>query len=195
MPAVGAHSRPPTFGSTAGVGCEHLLERVGVGRGDLVGGGRAGDDLAVELGGVEQLVVVALGDDAPVVEHDDLVGEFDRREAVRDHERGAPGHRLGERDLDALLGRRVDRGGGVVEHEHARVGDERPRDRQTLALPAGERDAALADLGFIALRQPRDELVRLRVARGLFDLGDAARPDARRRCSRRRLQRTGTGRR
>ena len=87
-----------------------------------------------------------------------------------DHEGGAPGHRLGERELDALLGGGVDRGGGVVEDQHARVGDERARDRQALALAAGERDAALADLGVIALRQARDELVRLRAARGLFDL-------------------------
>ncbi len=135
------------------------------------GGGRAGDDLAVELGGLEQLVVVSLGDDAAVVEHHDLVGEFDRREAVRDHEGGATGHRLGQRVLDALLGGRVDRRGGVVEHQHARVGHERSRDRQTLALPARERHAALADLRLISLRQPRDELVRLRVTRGLFDLG------------------------
>jgi hypothetical protein len=99
--------------------------------------------------------VVALGDDPAVVEHDDLIGQRDRREAVGDHEGRAPGHRLRERQLDAPLGGGVDRGGGVVEDQHARVRDERPRDREALALAAGERQAALPDLGVIALWQAR----------------------------------------
>ena len=45
---------------------------------------------------------------------------------------------------------------------------QRARDRQALALAAGERQAALADLRVIALRQARDELVRLRAARRLL---------------------------
>ena len=86
-------------------------------------------------------VVVAVGDDAAVVEHDDLIGERDRREAVGDHEGRAPGHRLVERQLDLLLGRGVDRGGRVVEDQHARVGEQRARDRDALALAARERAA------------------------------------------------------
>ena len=35
-----------------------------------------------------------------MVEHDDLVGQRDRRQAVGDDERRAPGHRLVERELD-----------------------------------------------------------------------------------------------
>ena len=52
---------------------------------------------------------------AAVLEHDDLVGERDRREPVGDHERRAPGHHLAQRGLDRLLGRGVDRRGRVVE--------------------------------------------------------------------------------
>ena len=52
----------------------------------------------------------------------------------------------------------------------ARVDDERARDRDALALPAGERDPALADHRVVALGQPLDELVRLREPRGLLDL-------------------------
>ena len=80
-----------------------------------------------------------------MVEHDDLVGERDRREAVGDDERRAPRHRLVERELDLALGGGVDRGGRVVEDQHARVGEQRARDREPLALAAGERQAALAD--------------------------------------------------
>ena len=66
---------------------------------DLLGQA-AFDDLAVQLGGFEQLLVIALGDDAPVVEHDDLIRQCDCGEAMGDHERGTSCHRLGERELD-----------------------------------------------------------------------------------------------
>ena len=124
---------------------------------------------------LEQVLVVAVRDDAAVVEHDDLIGQRDRREAVGDHERRAPGHRLVERELDALLGRGVDRRGGVVEDQHARVGQQRAGDRQALALAAGQRQAALADARVEALRQARDEVVGLRAPRGRFDLLDGSR--------------------
>ena len=38
-----------------------------------------------------------------------------------------PAHRLAQAEPDLRLGRRVHRGGGVVEDEHARVHDERAR--------------------------------------------------------------------
>ena len=109
------------------------------------------DDLAVQLRLLQQFLVVALRDDPTVVEHDDLIRQRDRGEAVGDHERRASRHRLGERQLDALLGRGVHRGGRVVEHQHARVGQQRARDRDALALAARDRQAALADLRVVAL--------------------------------------------
>ena len=119
----------------------------------VAGRGVGGHDLAIQGGALQQLGVRPLGDQVAVVEHHDLVGQGDRREPVRDHEGRATRHRLGEGQLDALLGGGVHRGGGVVEHQHPRVRQQRPRDRQPLALSAGQRQAALADLGLIALRQ------------------------------------------
>ena len=49
--------------------------------------------------------------------------------------------------------RRVDGRGGVVEDEDPRVEDERPRDRDPLALSARERDPALADHRVVAVGQ------------------------------------------
>ena len=140
-------------------------------------------------------LVVAVRQHAAVVEHDDLIGERDRRQAVGDDERRAPRHRLVERELDLALGRGVDGGGGVVEDQHARVGQQRAGDRQALALAAGQRQPALADLRLEALGQARDELVGLCAPRRVFDLLPASRRAARRRCSRRPTRRTGTGRR
>ena len=45
----------------------------------------------------------------------------------------------------------------VVQDEDARAGDERPRERDALALTAGEIDAALADQRVVAVGQVRDE--------------------------------------
>src|SRR3712207_9246340 len=45
--------------------------------------------------------------------------------------------------------------------EDARVGEQGARDRDALALAAGERQAALADAGVVAVRQLGDEPRRL----------------------------------
>ena len=90
----------------------------------------------VQLRALEQLGVVAVGEHPPAVEHDDLLGEGDGREAVGDDEGRAPGHRLVEREPDQALGGRVDRGGGIVEDQHARVGQQRAGNGQALTLAA-----------------------------------------------------------
>ena len=119
---------------------------------------------------LEQLGVRAARGDPAVLEHDDLVGERDRREPVRDHERRPPGHHLAQRDLDRLLGRRVDRRRRVVEDQDPRVAQQRARDRDPLALAARERQPALADARVVARRQLGDEAGRLRALRRPLDL-------------------------
>ena len=84
--------------------------------------------------------------------------------------RRPPGHRLAQPGLDRRLGGRVDRGGGVVEDQDPRVGEQRAGDRDPLALAAGEGQAALADPGLVAVGQFADEGVGLGAARRRFDL-------------------------
>ena len=55
-----------------------------------------------------------------------------------------------------LLGR-VDRRGRVVQDEHGGVGQDRPCNRDPLSLPAGEREAALAEHRLVAVGQVADE--------------------------------------
>ena len=86
-----------------------------------------------------------------------------------DHDRGAVPHRLGEPRPDQRLGRRVDRGRGVVEDQDPRIDHECPGDREPLALAAGERDPALADHRVVAVGELLDEVMRLRCARGGLD--------------------------
>ena len=87
--------------------------------------------------------------------------------------------------LIARLGGRVDRGGGVVEDQDPRIGEQGAGDRHPLALAAGEGQAALADAGVVAVGQFADEGVGLGEARRRFDLLAARRARGRRRCCRR----------
>ena len=129
----------------------------------------------------------AVVEQAAALEHGDLVGERDRRQAVGDDERRAARHDLLQRALDLLLGRRVDGRGGVVEDQDARVGEQRAGDRDALALAARQRQAALADARVVAVGQRLDEAVRLRALGGRDDLlARAPRRAARRRCCRAR---------
>ena len=112
----------------------------------------------------------AARDDAALLQHDDVVGERDRRETVGDDERRAALHDLAQGGLDLALGGGVDRRGGVVEDQDARVGEERAGDRDPLALAAAEGQAALAHAGVVAVRELGDELRGLRARGGQLDL-------------------------
>ena len=72
---------------------------------------------------------------------------------------------------------------------------DRARDRDPLALAAGQRQPALADQRVVALGQAADEVVGLGRPGGVLDLLAGGVGAARRRCCRGRSPRTGTGRR
>jgi hypothetical protein len=74
-----------------------------------------------------------------LLQHEDLVGRADGAEAVRDDERRAPAAQPRERLLDERLALRVERAGGLVEDEDARVGQQRAGDGDALPLPAESR--------------------------------------------------------
>ena len=82
------------------------------------------------------------------------------------------------------LGVQVDVRGRLVEHEDARVGDQRAGERDQLALAGRELRAALADFGVVAVRQLGDELLGADRGGGRADLLGGRRRGARRRCSR-----------
>src|SRR5471030_2257358 len=74
--------------------------------------------------GQQLAMPTALGD-AAAVEHHDLVGMDDGRQAMGDHHGGAAAAHLFQRVLDLLLGARVERAGRLVEQEDARVLEDR----------------------------------------------------------------------
>ena len=112
-------------------------------------------------------------DDAAAIHHQDTVAGQHRRQPVRDHQRGAIAHQPFERRLHQLLAFGIERRGRFVEQQQRRIAQDRARDRNALALAARQRDAALAGLGVILLRQPVDELGRERQLGRVLDIGVA----------------------
>ena len=78
------------------------------------------------------------GHDAAFVEQHDAIGQCDGCGTMGDHDRGSPAHDLGHRVTDLVFLGGIDRRGGVVEDQDAGVGDDRPGNRQPLALPSRE---------------------------------------------------------
>ena len=114
----------------------------------------------------EQYVVRTALHQPAVGEHDDQVRVAHRREAVCDHEHRAVRHQAVDRLLYEALGLGVEGAGRLVEDQERWIAQQRPRDRDALALPAGEPRAALAQQGVVGLRELGDELVRVRGAGG-----------------------------
>ena len=105
----------------------------------------------------QQLVVRADLLDLPVLEHHEAIGVAQRAEAVGDGEGRAAACQARDGLLDLALGVGVDRGGGLVQDQDARVRKRSARDREQLALSLGETRAAFAEHGLVFFRQAFDE--------------------------------------
>ena len=103
-----------------------------------------------------------------------------------------PCEQAAERALDLPLGADVDGARRLVEDQDARVGEQRARERDELALAEREPRAALAELRLVAVLEPGDELVGADGARRRGDLLARRVRAARTRCSRRPCRRTGS---
>ena len=119
----------------------------------------------------DQLGMAAGLDDPAVIDDEDAVGADHAREAMRQDQGRAALRQPVEPALDDRLVLGIDRGQGLVEDQDRRIAQQRPGDRQALALAARQIDAALADQRLVAVRQLQDEVMRVGVARGGFELG------------------------
>ena len=107
-------------------------------------------------------------DDMTLVEHDNLIGVFDGRQAMRDHDRGAILHQPRQRILDQALGFRIQRAGGFVQHQDRRILQKCAGHRDALALATRKQRTALAHPAVDAVGQFADEFHRV----GGFGRGD-----------------------
>ncbi len=127
--------------------------------------------LGIEAAGGEEGAVRAPLDDAAGVDDQDDVGLAHRRQAVRDHQRGAARQRTPERLLHRRLGLRVEVRGGLVEHDDVRRLEQETGQRDALLLAAGEAIAAVADERVETVRKGLDQWQDLGVAERLEQLG------------------------
>ncbi|MFO1080005.1 MAG: hypothetical protein U1E23_05175 [Reyranellaceae bacterium] len=164
MPSVGASALRISSGPRASGA---LLRRAGGARSqDVRGRGRLlGHQPRIDAALRHQRRVRALLGDRAAVEHQDAIAVDDARQAMRQDQGGAAAHQAVERLLDHRLVLGVDRRQRLVQHQDRRVAQQRPGDRQPLALAARQLDALLADHRGIALRQAFDEVVDVGRAR------------------------------
>ena len=106
-----------------------------------------------------QFVVSAILDEAAMVERQDAVGEANRGQAVGDDENRAPCGDLRHVLLDDPLAFIVERARRFVKDQDPRLAQECARNRNALALAAGQAAAAFADDRVVALGQLQDEVV------------------------------------
>src|SRR2546429_3548830 len=102
----------------------------------------------------------SLLDDAAALQDGDAIGEGDRRRTVRDHERRTSLHDLRQRGANLVFLGGVDGRRRVVEDEHRRIRQDRPGNRDALALSAGKGEATLPEHCLVAVREVGDELCR-----------------------------------
>jgi hypothetical protein len=89
---------------------------------------------------------------------------------VSDHDTRLTQHQAVQCVEDQLLRLRVQPGGRLVQNQDRQIADQRPRNRNALPLPPGQRHAALAHDRVVAIRHLVDKLRRIRLFRRAFDL-------------------------
>src|SRR5207253_2539244 len=87
-----------------------------------------------------------------------------------DDERGPAAPQRAQPVLDGGLALRVEAGRGLVEDQDARISEDRPRNRDPLALAAGELHAPLTHDGVVTLLEATHELIAVGDPRRLFDV-------------------------
>src|SRR5271170_4090992 len=121
-------------------------------------------------GAFQQLLVSSHLDDASIDHADDAMAAAHRRKTMRDDDDGSVPDDPAHVALYQTLAVIIQRGGRLVEYQDPRIGGERPRDCQPLALAARKIGAALLDHRVVALGQLVDELVGACQTRHLDDL-------------------------
>ena len=112
--------------------------------------------------------------DLALAQDNDPICVSHSRQPMRDHDGGTAFHNLIDRLLHKALRFAVQCARRLVQYENLRVVNDGPGNRDALTFAARQTQTAVADNGVELLRQCRDESVRVRDARRLFDhlIGD-----------------------
>src|SRR5207244_751354 len=112
----------------------------------------------------------SLFDDSAGLHHENAIAREHRGEPMGYDEGRAMLHQMIERGLYQDLAFGIERGGRFIEQEERRLAQDRPGNGDTLPLPAGKRNAALAKWRIELLRKARDELAGKGTLRCHLDL-------------------------
>src|SRR5712691_2747760 len=107
----------------------------------------------------QQCLVCATLHQTPLIEHDDPVSVLHRGQPMRDEKGGAATQQRCQAGLHEAFGLGVDAGGGFVEDEQARVGEQGPYETEQLALAVTEQAPTLTHIGIIAVGEAHAEIV------------------------------------
>src|SRR5260370_32566693 len=136
-------------------------------------------EVAIELAALQELTVPANIDGAALIQDQDGVRGDERGQPVRYHDDGAAVRDAPEIGVDAGLALGIERAGRLVEDQQLGIDQQRPRDRDPLALSAGKVARSLLDERVVAAPQALDEFLGARHAPGGGDLLEARRRAAR----------------
>src|SRR5512135_511428 len=128
-------------------------------------------ELAVAPTRGEQLAVSAALHDLSRLEYQDLIRALDGGEPVRDHERRPAAAQTLQAVLDQRLALGIEAGGGLIQDQDSRIGQDGPGDRHPLALAPRELHAALPHHRVVAVLELPDELVAMGDPGDGLDLG------------------------
>ena len=103
----------------------------------------------------------AVAHDLAVFKNDDPVGIKHRADALGDDEACGVCQALSQSSLQERFGTHVDGTCTIIEDQDLRFLKKRSGNGQTLFLPAGEVDSALADQGIVSFRERADKRVSL----------------------------------
>src|SRR5262249_49589430 len=113
----------------------------------------------IAAAGLDQRIMGAVLDQAAALQGEDPIRRPHGGEAVRNDKHCASPRDLLHVLLDDALALIVERRGRLVEDQDARIGDERPCDRNPLALAARQRRSAFADDGVVTFGKLQDEVM------------------------------------
>ena len=115
----------------------------------------------------QKLFVSTLFDDAPMVEHNNLVGITNRREPVGNDESGTPLHDSVHTFLYKLLGTGINAAGGLVENEHRWISNRSTSNGQQLSLTLAEIATISSEHRLVTVGKTTNEIIGSNEACGL----------------------------
>src|SRR5919107_2106131 len=109
---------------------------------------------SIESSQAEQFTMASFLHDPSAVQHNEPVGAADGTQTMSDDERRTSHQEPAQRVFDELLALGIEAAGCLIQNQDERILEDRPGNRNSLALASRKLDTPLADHGLIPIRQP-----------------------------------------